>query len=59
MLQPKLNQNSKIYTLLLYIVQMQRLGYKKIAREIRGCHENTLANRFDTNPHMIWPALSL
>ena len=35
-----------------HIVQIQRLGYKKIAGEIRGYHENALAKSFETSPHI-------
>ena len=37
----------------LDIVQIQRLGYKKkVAGEIRGCHENAIAKSFEMSPHM-------
>ena len=36
-----------------HIVQMQMLGYKKIAGEIPGCQENALAKSFEISPHMI------
>ena len=42
-----------------HIIQIQRLGYEKIAGKIRGCQENVLAKSFETNPHMIKLALSL
>ena len=35
-----------------YIVQIQRLGYEKIAGEIQSCHENALAKSFEMSPHM-------
>jgi len=40
-------------TLPSHIVQIQRLGYKKIAGEITGCHEKALAKSFEMSPHMI------
>ena len=43
-----------------HIVQIKRLGYeKKIAGEIRDCHENALSKSFEMNSHMIKLALSL
>ena len=32
---------------------------KRITGDIGGCHENVLAKSFETNPHMIYRALSL
>ena len=45
--------------MLPHIVQIQRLGYAKIAGEFRDCHENALAKGFETSPHSIKLALSL
>ena len=55
----------QIHTILLqslhvHIVLIQGLGHeKKIAGEIRSCHENAHEKSFETSPHMIWLALSL